>query len=213
MLPCDKIKISKNCKENKKCVWKDKKCIVKSPRCTQRKYYESCVKDNLCYWDKDKCKSKKGTSTVAQPKIILQDEIDDYLIKNLIGSKKSLEALGLILHKMIDLYIYNRRLQNSSASKRTIKRKSIHMNRPQYIVKKTHHGNNFNNDYNSERTMPINRWRPQIINSDNNPNIYRYRNDTLENNIEDSTINNGTKRKAASGNRSFNSNKTEIMNK
>jgi hypothetical protein len=195
-------------------MWKDKKCIVKSPRCTQRKYYESCIKDNLCYWDKDKCKSKKRNSTVARPKIILQDKIDDYLIKNLIGSKKSLEALGLILHKMIDLYIYNRRLQNSGDSKRTIKRKSIHMNRPKYIVKKTHHENNFNNDYNSERTMPINRWRPQIINSDNNPNIYRYRNDTLENNIEGNTINYVTKRKVVSVNRrSINSNKTVPMSK
>jgi hypothetical protein len=299
---CNKIKSYKDCKEKKKCRWKDKKCVVKSPHCTRRKYYESCVKDNLCYWDKNKCSSKKITgpkskitgpkskitgpeskitgpkskitgpeskitgpkskntgpeSKITGPKLkntgpksknisrnkyILQEKIDDYVFKNLIGTKKSLEALGLILHKMIDLYIYNRRLQNNNSIRESIKinktkltgekEQTLRPNPSKYIIKKKSitHGNDLNNDYNSERTMPLNRWRPQILNLNNNFNNFSGRNDDVENRIETNRIENivSVKKRINKGkktnafiendnnrakNANLNSNQTVLMNK
>ena len=138
----------------------------------------------------DKPKTKSKIKTKVKSKIIdvenktstSMDEItiDDYLLKNMMTSRKTIEALAKILHRMIDIYIYDRRLISSNLIKK------INKSRTQYehekkidLTDKIHNirkrkmnskrlveGNDLSDDYNSEKTVPLDRWRPQVLDLD-----------------------------------------------
>jgi hypothetical protein len=184
---CEKIKYSSQCKKKKKCRWKNKACVYKSPRCTQRKYYETCIGDNLCEWSADqKCVHKKREKDKENISVLLskyEKAIDDI--------KKISKIIDQILYDYPPKIIKNEndaQKQFGNTSSNTVMSMSLDRNYAKNAVpfcalpsfdtparsadprrpakfqspqrRRAFFGNNLSDNYNSQRTVPLNRWKP-----------------------------------------------------